>query len=147
MNDPAVVLTQVLDYRFEHRWGPDQPGLLSDEPPPLGTGQGPDPVELLCSAVGNCLSASLLFAFRKYKQAPEPLRCEVSAAVGRNERGRMRVLGLSVRLHLGVPAARLEHVERVLASFEDYCTVTQSVAAAVPVSITVSDSDGAALPA
>lgn len=145
MSDAQATLTQRQDYQFEHVWQPSQPHLLSDEPPPLGQGLGPSPVDLLCSAVGNCLSASLLFAFRKYKQAPEPLRCTVSATVGRNDKGRMRVLGLAVEMQLGVPAAQLDHVERVMASFEDYCTVTQSVAAAVPVSLRVTDSAGTVL--
>jgi uncharacterized OsmC-like protein len=141
----SVELIQRQDYQFEHRYAPELPVLLADEPPPLGAGHGPDPVDLLASAVGNCLSASLLFAFRKFKEAPDPLRTEVRAQVGRNEHGRMRVLGLSVDLHLGVPAAQLPHVERVLASFEDYCTVTQSIVAAVPVSLRVLDSTGAVL--
>ncbi|TXI23032.1 MAG: OsmC family peroxiredoxin [Roseateles sp.] len=144
---PSVVLVQRQDYQFEHHYAPELPVLLADEPAPLGTGQGPDPVELLASAVGNCLSASLLFAFRKYKQAPDPLRAEVRAQVGRNERNRMRVLGLDVQLTLGVPAASLEHVERVLGSFEDYCTVTQSITGSVPVALTVMDSTGAVLKA
>jgi hypothetical protein len=48
-------------------------------------------------------------------------------------------------LTLGVPAASLEHLDRVLAGFEAYCTVTQSVAAAIPVTVQVLDADGAVL--
>ena len=81
--------------------------LTSDEPAPLGTGLGPSSVQLLCAAVGNCLSDSLLFAFRKFKQTPEPIQCEVQAQVGRNEQGRMRVLKMDAKLKLGVAASRL----------------------------------------
>lgn len=144
-NENTVHLHQQQDYRFEIRFGEALPALQADEGPPLGGGAGPTPVQLLAAAVGNCLSASLLFALRKYKQAPEPIACAVDAQVGRNAEGRLRVLGLDVRLTLGVPAARLEHLERVLASFEAYCTVTQSVAAAVPVKLSVFDSLGAQL--
>ena len=45
-------------------------------------------------------------------------------------------------LTLGVPAASLEHLDRVLASFEGYCTVTQSVRQGIPVQVTVRDADG-----
>ncbi len=145
MDQPSVTLTQRQGYQFEHRYGPDIPVLLSDEPAPLGTGLGPDPVELLASAVGNCLSASLLFACQKYKDEPGRLRADVKATVGRNERNRMRVLGLAVDLHLGRPAAELPHLQRVLDTFEDYCTVTQSVAGAIPVALRVLDSTGAVL--
>lgn len=145
MDQPSVTLVQRQDYQFEHHYAPELPVLLADEPPPLGTGLGPDPVELLASAVGNCLSASLLFASRKYKDEPSPLRTEVRATVGRNERGRNRVQALAVDLHLGKPAAELAHLQRVLDSFEDFCTVTQSVAPAIPVTLRVLDSTGAVL--
>ena len=38
--------------------------------------------------------------------------------------------------------AALEHLDRVLGSFEAYCTVTQSIAAAIPVDVEVLDADG-----
>ncbi|MEY5100214.1 MAG: hypothetical protein RJA36_2933 [Pseudomonadota bacterium] len=49
------------------------------------------------------------------------------------------------RLQLGVPAARLAHLERVLEQFEAFCTVTQSVGQAIPVRIEVVDADGVRL--
>ena len=143
MEQASVTLVQRQGYQFEHHYRPGVPLLLSDEPPPAGAGAGPDPVELLASAVGNCLSASLWFACQKYKDDPSPLRTEVKATVGRNERGRNRVQGLAVDLHLGRPAAELGHLQRVLDSFEDFCTVTQSVAPAIPVTLRVLDSTGA----
>ena len=137
-----VELTQQQDYQFQINFGGHVPSILGDEPPPLGAGLGPSPVQLLAAAVGNCLSDSLLFALRKFKQAPEPLRCEVHAEVGRNAEGRMRVLGLSAKLTLGVAAVELAQLDRVLSSFEAYCTVTQSVGAGIPVQIQVWDSLG-----
>lgn len=143
MAQPHVTLTQRQGYQFEHHYGDGLPVLLADEPAPLSTGLGPDPVQLLASAVGNCLSASLWFACQKYKDDPSPLRTEVLATVGRNERGRNRVHGLAVDLHLGKPAAELGHLQRVLDTFEDFCTVTQSVAGSMPVTLRVLDSTGA----
>lgn len=133
-----VHLDQDQDYRFDVDFGVGPP-LRVDEPPPLGQGAGPSPLMLLGAAVGNCLSASLLFALRKYRQSPEPLRTEVRLRTGRNAEGRLRVQGIQAQLRLGVAAAQLEHLERVLASFEAYCTVTQSVAAAIPVDVEVID--------
>ena len=142
-----VTLTQQQDYRFDIRFDDNMPVLTSDEPAPLGRGLGPSPVQLLCAAVGNCLSDSLLFALRKFKQAPEPLRCEVQAEVGRNADGRMRVLNMVATLHLGVPAAQLEQLERVLGQFESFCTVTQSVGQGIPIQVRVLDADGRVLTA
>lgn len=141
----TVRLTQVQDYHFDVHFGEGMPVLAADEPPPLGQGQGPSPVQLLCAAVGNCLAASLLFAWRKFKQDPGAIGCDVQAEVGRNADGRLRVLGMKAALTIGVPGDTLEHLERVLGSFEDYCTVTQSVKAGIPVTVSVFDAHGAQL--
>jgi len=140
-----VVLRQQQDYRFNVDFGSAIPVLVADEPAPLGSGQGPSPVQLLAAAVGNCLSDSLLFALRKFKQAPEPLECTVVAEVGRNELKRLRVLKMTATLRLGVPASTLEHLDRVLEQFEAYCTVTQSVGQGIPIELQVYDSTGARL--
>lgn len=139
----TVELQQQNDYQFQIHFGAAIPLLLGDEPPPLGQGAGPTPAQLLAAAVGNCLSDSLLFALRKFKQAPEPIRCQVQAEVGRSAEGRMRVLHMQATLHLGVPQSQLQHLDRVLDQFESFCTVTQSVRAAIPITVQVFDADGA----
>ena len=140
--DVRVRLQQSQDYRFTVDFGGSVPPLVADEPAPLGAGAGPSPMQLLASAVGNCLTASLLFAFRKFKQAADPLSADVLARVGRNEANRLRVTGMSVQLRLGVPAESMQHLDRVLDSFESFCTVTQSVNQAFPVAVEVFDSTG-----
>ena len=140
-----VQLQQKQDYQFDIHFGPGIPVVMGDEPAPLGAGQGPSPVQLLAAAVGNCLSDSLLFALRKFKQKPEPMRCDVHAEVGRNAEGRLRVLEIKALLTLGVPASSLEHLERVLGQFESYCTVTQSVGQGIAISVEVVDALGVRL--
>lgn len=140
-----IRLQQKQDYQFDIHFGGDVPMVMGDEPAPLGAGQGPSPVQFLAAAVGNCLSDSLLFALRKFKQAPEPLSCDVHAEVGRNTEGRLRVLAIRAVLTLGVPAASLQHLDRVLGQFESYCTVTQSVGQGIAVSIEVVDALGVRL--
>ncbi|MFM2119798.1 MAG: hypothetical protein RL722_1266 [Pseudomonadota bacterium] len=141
----SLSLRQLGDYRFEADFGAGIPPVVFDEPAPLGSGSGASPVQLLAAAVGNCLSASLLFALRKFKQAPDPIRCELSATTGRNAENRLRVQQIVARIHLGVPAASLEHLDRVLSTFETYCTVTQTVRGAVDVVVEVYDATGARL--
>jgi uncharacterized OsmC-like protein len=141
----TIFLKQQRDYQFNVVFSDGVPDLLADEPAPLGEGQGPSPVQLLAAAVGNCLSDSLLFALRKYKQSPEPLSCEIEAHVGRNDQGRMRVLSIDATLRLGVAAETLQHLDRVLEQFEEFCTVTQSVRAGIPVTVHVGDANGAVL--
>ncbi len=142
---PAVQIRQESGYRFANSFDPGMPVLYADEPPPLGTGTGPSPIQLLAAAVGNCLSASLLFALKKFKQSPEPIQAVASAIEGRNEQKRLRVVRLHVRLTLGVPASGLQNLDRVLEQFEGYCTVTESVRQGIPVDVEVYDSAGVRL--
>jgi uncharacterized OsmC-like protein len=145
-DSPATLtLTQLGDYRFEADFGVGTPRVVCDEPPPLGQGSGPSPEQLLAAAVGNCLSASLLFALRKYKQQPAPIRCELSSSTGRNAENRLRVKQIVAKLHLGQAGNELEHLQRVLDSFESFCTVTQTVRGALDVVVEVYDSTGARL--
>lgn len=141
----GVDLAQEAGYRFANRFGPGMPVLYSDEPAPLGGGTGPSPMQLLAAAVGNCLAASLLFALKKFRQSPEPITAHAVAVEGRNANQRLRVQAIRARLTLGVPAAGLQNLDRALERFEDYCTVTQSVRAGIPVEVEVYDSLGARL--
>ncbi len=140
-----VSLEQKEDFHFAVRFGDGVPLLHTDEHPPLGKGAGPSPDQLLAAAVGNCMSTSLLFALRKFKQSPEPIRTEVEAAPGRNEANRLRIQSIAVRITLGVPAASLQHLDRALSQFEAFCTVGESVRQGIPVDVEVYDSAGARL--
>ena len=137
-----VELSQDAGYRFARRCGDGLPVVHSDLAPPLGAASGPSPEHLLAAAVGNCLASSLLFSLKKFQQSPEPISAVATAIEGRNEKNRLRVQGIKVAINLGVPAAKLENLERVLASFEDFCTVTASVRGAIAVEVEVFDSEG-----
>lgn len=139
-----IALRQQAGYRFEvHFEGTEIDPLQTDEGPPLGGGTGPDPARLLGAAVANCLAASLLFALRKFGNEPGPLRATCTLAPERNERGRWRIRHIAVELQLGVPWARLQHAQRALAQYEDFCIVTQSVRGGIDVAVRVVDSTGA----
>lgn len=141
----SVTITQQQDYRFLVDFGADIPQLLADEEPPLGQGAGPIPSHLLLAAAANCLSASLLFAVRKFKQDPGRIVTTATADVGRNQAGRLRVLGIDVQMTLGKPGGEIEHLDRVLAQFEEFCTVSKSIQAGIPMRIAVTDATGARL--
>ncbi|MFC4158592.1 OsmC family protein [Chitinimonas lacunae] len=138
----TITLTQQQDYRFLIDFGDGLPNLLSDESPPVGHGEGPAPSHLLAAAVANCLSASLLFALRKYKNHPEPLKSTATVQMNRNAQGRLRIGHIAVSLEIGQPEDALLHRERILSQFEDFCVVTQSVNQGIPVSVTVRDAEG-----
>lgn len=140
-----IRLQQLADYRFEvHFEGTEIDPLLTDEPPPLGGGTGPNPARLLGTAVANCLSASLLFSLRKFGNEPGPLQADCTLAPERNAQGRWRIPRIDVRLQLGVPWSALRHADRALAQFEDFCVVTQSVRGGIDVRVEVVDSTNTA---
>lgn len=146
MSEPiSVTVTRQDRYRFLVDFGPALAKTVADEPPPLGGGAGPSPTQLLAAAVANCLSASLVFAHGKFKEDPGPLTTTVSCEIGRNEKSRLRVTGMKVEITLGVAPEQLPNIERALAQFEDFCTVSQSVRTGIPYSLTVKSPDGRVL--
>jgi organic hydroperoxide reductase OsmC/OhrA len=141
-----IKLEQQEDFRFSvHFDNPAIPALTTDEPPPLGGDQGPNPERLLGAAVANCLAASLLFAMRKFRNDPSPLTAEASISTTRNAQNRVRIGAIAVELRLGVSQSSVVMLERILAQFEDFCVVTQSVRGAIPVTVRVVDVTGALL--
>ncbi|MFN7182774.1 MAG: OsmC family protein [Thermomonas haemolytica] len=139
-----LLLEQEGPYAFRISFeGTGLEALHSDESAPLGGGAGPNPSHLLLAGVANCLSASLVFALRKFKNAPGPIRTEIVAHKARNAAGRWRIPRAEVTIRLADPAAKLEHFERVLAQFEEFCIVTQSVREGMQVDVKVVDAEGA----
>jgi uncharacterized OsmC-like protein len=112
------------------------PSVRLDEPAPLGEGRGPNAAALLGAAVGNCLAASLLFCLNKSRVAVEGLDAHVDVTVERNPEGRFRITGIQVALAPSVEddPAKLARCE---ALFEEYCVVTESVRAGIPVEVTL----------
>jgi uncharacterized OsmC-like protein len=146
MSDNAsVTITRQSGYQFLVDFGAAMPSLLADEPAPLGQGAGPAPDHLLLAAVANCLSASLLFSLQKFKQDPGTLVATATPEMGRNENKRLRIVGIHVKLALGQAAASIEHLDRVLAQFEEFCTVSMSVRQGIPIHVQVQDGTGAIL--
>jgi uncharacterized OsmC-like protein len=140
----TLTLTQVSDYEFRIRFD-DTPiaDLVTDESPPIGGDAGPSPMRLLGAAIGTCLSSSLLFALRKFKNTPGSIGASVRVETARNARGRLRVGRIAVDIRLPETAAQYAQIDRILAQFEDFCTVTESVRAGVPVDVRVTDATSA----
>lgn len=138
-----LTLEHTENYEFETRfdWDHLKP-LVLDEPEPLGARKGPNAARLVGAAVGNCLSASLLFCLEKAKQRVNGINTEVVGTMLRNERGRLRIGKLDVHISVDVDASEPQRVQRCLELFEDYCVVTASVRKGIEVSVLVSDPAG-----
>lgn len=138
----SITVTQKGNYQFLVDFGAAIPALLADESMPLGAGEGPSPSQLLLAAVANCLSSSLYFALQKFKQDAGGITTTASARIDRNEENRLRVLDIAVNIRLGKSASEINHLERILAQFEPFCTVSQSVRHGIPISVAVEDGQG-----
>jgi len=142
----GITLEQVSDYEFRVRFDETPvPDLITDEGSPLGRDAGPNPSRLLAAAVANCQAASLLFALRKYKNAPDHMKATARLQMSRNDEGRLRISHVAVDLHLAEKAETFQHLDRILEQFEDFCIVTQSVRQGIKVDVSVHDGEGKTL--
>jgi organic hydroperoxide reductase OsmC/OhrA len=134
----SVSMVLERDYRFLVDFNEDGVlPLLVDEPEPLGDGAGPGATRLLAAAVGNCLSASLLYCLRRARVDVEGMRTSVSASIERNENGRLRIHDMKVKIEPTVPEDQQSRMRRCLDLFEDFCVVTQSVREGLDVAVDV----------
>lgn len=138
-NQFSISLELLEDYLFKIDFG-EFGDVLTDEAPPLGKGEGPNPARLVAAAVGNCLCASLLFSLRKQKDSPGQVRATVTGELTRQD-GRWRIGKLDVVMQVDNPDS-LPHLPQALAQFEDFCIVTQSIRSGIPVNVRVQDSAG-----
>jgi len=146
MSEPvSVTSTRLERYQFRVEFGPDHAPVIADEPPPIGDDAGPSPQQFLAAALANCLAASLVFACQKYKEDPGKISAIVTCFTGRNEQNRLRILKIDAKLQLGSAPESLPHLERILATFEDFCTVTRSIEHGIPVAMQIAGPDGVAL--
>jgi uncharacterized OsmC-like protein len=132
----------TLDWKHGYEFAVDfdqesVPVLLTDEPPPLGQGKGPNPACLLAAAVGNCMSASLKFCLDRSRMDLVEMSVRVDGSIVRNERGRFRIASLRVRLEPTLAEADLERISRCLEIFEDFCIVGQSVQQGIEIEVDV----------
>jgi uncharacterized OsmC-like protein len=139
----TIDMQQMEDYAFRVRFDKEQfPPLDMDEPVPLGNDSGPNASRVLAAAIGNCLSASLLFCARKGHVAIGPIRTTVTVRTARNERKRLRIVGVHVEIDPQVAEPDRQQALRCLDLFEDYCVVTQSIRQGIPVEVTVKGMEG-----
>jgi len=135
---------EAFGFRVHFDW-PGVPDLLLDEPAPLGSQSGPNAVRLIAAGVANCLGASLLFCLQKSHNTPDHVSATVTGSIARNDKGRLRLVGIDVDLKLAGVTTDRSRPERCFSLFEDYCVVTQAVRDGIPVGVRVLDENGTVL--
>lgn len=139
-DEPGVSFSLALrdGYAFTVDFGDAGiPPMTIDETPPLGHNEGPNPSRVLAASIAGCLGASLLFCLRKAHVDVATLNADVHVTNGRNEKGRLRVKKVTVRLAPSVPADQHARMARCLEIFEEFCVVTASVREGMEIAVTV----------
>lgn len=132
----------MQDFEFRVRFDqPEFPEWTLDEPSPLGQDKGPNATRVLAAAIGNCLSASLMFCLQRSKLMVDSLRAKVTPTTARNDEGRWRVHHVDVKIQIKTVEEDPKRFQRCVEIFENYCIVTASVRQGIPVNVEVSQSE------
>jgi uncharacterized OsmC-like protein len=135
-----VHLRHLDRYRFETQasedGNPHGKPYISDEPDPVGDNAGPATPAMLATAVGHCLSASLLETSRKAQLAIDGIETKATAVVVPNQEGNPRIKRIEVDMYpsLREDSPRRQRCEDV---FQNYCTVSSSLKPAIDIQVAV----------
>ncbi|MDJ0834452.1 MAG: OsmC family protein [Gammaproteobacteria bacterium] len=139
----TIHLQQEEGYAFRVKFDIEQADeLLLDEPEPLGTDRGPNASRLVAAAAANCLSASLMFCLAKQDAPAKSIHTEATCTIVRNEKNRMRIGRIDVRITANDELLDSKRRERCMDLFEDFCVVTQSLRQGFPVGVEVLNQAG-----
>jgi uncharacterized OsmC-like protein len=139
----TIHLEQEEDYAFRVKFDLKKaPDVIMDEPPPLGERNGPNASRMLAAAAANCLSASLMFCLAKEDVPSNSVSTEVTCTMIRNDKKRIRVGRLDVRITAGDELLDSKKSDRCLSLFEDFCVVTASLRDGIPVGVEVVNQAG-----
>jgi uncharacterized OsmC-like protein len=139
----TIQLEQEENYTFRVKFDLNKAeDVLMDEPPPLGERNGPNASRLLAAAAANCLSASLMFCLAKEDVPARTVKSEATCTMVRNDKKRLRVGRLDVRITAGDELLESKKRDRCLDLFEEFCVVTASIRQGIPVGVEVYNEKG-----
>ena len=135
----SVSVRRQEGFRFEVDFGLEgvEP-LYMDEPEPVGGDSGPNASKVLAAAMGNCLTASLLFCLQKARAKVGDVETKVDGVVRRNGKGRWRITEINVEISPEVGDEYDSQYKRCLGLFEEFCVVSKSVEQGIPINVKVS---------
>ena len=134
-----VSMKREKDYVFKVDFGiPDLEPFTMDEPTPLGGDTGPNASKVLAAAMGNCLTASLMFCLQKARAEVGEIETKVEGLMRRNDKGRWRIAEVNVEIS---PEINLDEYQsqydRCFGLFEDFCIVSKSIEEGIPINVHV----------
>jgi uncharacterized OsmC-like protein len=117
---------------------PDVELLTMDEPAPVGGDTGPNASKVLAAAMGNCLTASLMFCLQKARAEIGGVETKVEGKMRRNEKGRWRVAEVNVEISPEIDLETFQsQFDRCNGLFEDFCIVSKSIEEGIPINVEV----------
>ena len=140
MSEKSILtkLQRIEGYKFDVNFDLDYiPNIVADEPKPIGEGWGPNAPRLLATAVGQCMSSSLIYCLNKARIPIINLETTVKTNLFKNEKGLTRIRSIDIQIILEVNDEYKTRLNRCLTIFEDYCTVTQSIRNGIQVDVKV----------
>jgi len=100
-----------------------------------GRSRFPCPDEFLFSAVGGCLLTTFLYFKKKLRLSLRDLRVSVRGTVDSVGPMGYRITGIEVSIGVGVDAREKTKAEKCVELAKDYCHITRSIEAGVPVEV------------
>ena len=133
-----VSMKREKDFVFKVDFGLEGFDFTMDEPSPIGGDTGPNASKVLAAAMGNCLTASLLFCLNKARAEVGEIETNVQGKMRRNEKGRWRIAEINVELNPEINMDEFgSQFERCSKLFEDFCIVSKSIEEGIPINVEV----------
>jgi len=134
----SVSMTREKDFVFKVDFGLDNFDFTMDEPVPIGSDTGPNASKVLAAAMGNCLTASLLFCLNKARAEVGGVETKVNGRMRRNEKGRWRIAQIDVEISPELNTEEFgSQFDRCNKLFEDFCIVSKSIEEGIPINVEV----------
>lgn len=134
-----VSMKREKDFVFKVDFGiPGAENLTMDEPAPVGGDTGPNASKVLAAAMGNCLTASLMFCLQKARAEIGEIETRVEGKMRRNEKGRWRIAEVNVEISPEIDLETFQsQYDRCFGLFEDFCIVSKSIEEGIPINVEV----------
>jgi organic hydroperoxide reductase OsmC/OhrA len=133
-----VSMSREKDFVFKVDFGIENFDFTMDEPEPVGRDSGPNASKVLAAAMGNCLTASLLFCLNKARAEVGEIETNVEGTMHRNEKGRWRISEIKVEINPEINTAEFaSQYDRCYKLFEDFCIVSKSIEEGIPIHVEV----------
>ena len=133
-----VSMKREKGFIFRVDFGLDGLDFKMDEPEPVGRDAGPNASKVLAAAMGNCLTASLLFCLNKARAEVGGIETEVEGKMRRNEKGRWRIAEINIDISPEINTDEFgSQYERCNKLFEDFCIVSKSIEEGIPINVEV----------